>query len=293
MSYIRVNKISKNYAMNKNSTKLNKRLKSYSAIAGTLVVGGVAEAQVNYTDVNPDANITTGNSYALDLNNDATVDFSIQAGAGTYTYGTMQFFYDFCIIAPAAAVNTVDTASTGGPMNHAINDPISSSLMWDADSTYQLLGLALDPPFNVYNTGNFLGTGDGYVGLKFMIGANTHYGWVRVNVAADATSILVKDYGYDATPNTAINAGAMPSAVSENTMNSVQIYSNANGINVNMNNANVEGTIVVMDVLGKEVANVAVSASSQVVSMDNATAGIYFVTVYQNGNKITKKVMVK
>lgn len=278
--------------MNKNSTKLNKRLKSYSALAGTLVVGTVAEAQVVYVDVNPDANITTGNAYPLDLNNDATVDFNLQVNAGTYTYGTTQIFYDYAIIAPVAG-NAVDTASAGGPTNHAVNDPISSALLWDATSAYQLLGLSFDPPFNPYNSGNFLGTGDGYVGLRFMIGANTHYGWVRVNVAADALSMLIKDYGYNGTANTQILAGANPVSVTENTMNTVQIFANNNGINVNMNNATVEGTILVSDVLGNEVANVAVSASSQVIAMDNATAGIYFVTVYQNGNKITKKVMVK
>jgi len=292
MGYIRIHKL-KIYAMNKNSTKLNKRIKSYSALAGTLVVGGVADAQVNYTDVNPDANVTTGNSYNLDLNNDATVDFVFQLNAGTYNAGTFNIYYDYAIIAPGAAGNAIDTASAGGPMNHALNDPISSALLWDATSAYQLLGLALDPPFNTYNTGNFLGTGDGYIGLKFMIGTNTHYGWVRVNLAADALSMLVKDYGYDATPNTQILAGAQPTAVVENSINTVQIFSNANGINVNMNNATVEGTILITDVLGHEVANVAVSSSSQVVSMDNATAGIYFVTVYQNGSKITKKVMVK
>lgn len=281
--------------MNKNTT-LKKKLKSYSALAGTLVAGGTVEAQINYTDVNPDLNVVTGNSYNLDLNNDATVDFILGTAHGTYTasFGTIQ--YDYTIAVPGSSTNAIDTANTGGPTAHVLNDPISGSLLWE-DSTsaaYQLMALAFAPPFNAYNTGNFLGQNDKYLGLKFRIGTSTHYGWVRVDVNAASTQFTVKDYGYEGTANTQILCGAQPATgVTENSLNNISVFGNANGINVNMNSVAVEGAIIVSDVTGKQLVSIPVTAASNIIPMENAASGVYFVTVVQNGNKITKKIFVK
>ncbi len=55
------------------------RLKKYALSAGALSVSATAaDAQINYTDVNPDSTVTgAGNNYMLDLNNDNTADFDI------------------------------------------------------------------------------------------------------------------------------------------------------------------------------------------------------------------------
>ena len=55
--------------------KFTQKLAAYSAVAGAmLTVGQTANAQVVYTDVDPDESFTAG-SYNIDLNNDATTDF--------------------------------------------------------------------------------------------------------------------------------------------------------------------------------------------------------------------------
>jgi hypothetical protein len=56
------------------------------------------------------------------------------------------------------------------------------------------------------NGGAFLNQ-EGYVPLRFKIGSNTHYGWVRVAINANCTEFTVKDFAYENTPNTAIVAG--------------------------------------------------------------------------------------
>mgnify|MGYP003109825248 CR=1 FL=1 len=47
---------------------------------------------------------------------------------------------------------------------------------------------------------------DNYLGLRFFINGNTHYGWARVNVTS-VTQWVIKDYAYNATPNKPILAG--------------------------------------------------------------------------------------
>ena len=55
--------------------------------------------------------------------------------------------------------------------------------------------------------GNFCGAGDKYLGVRFDLSGDTHYGWIRVNVAADCSRITIKDYAYEDAPDTPIKAG--------------------------------------------------------------------------------------
>ncbi|MFN8283522.1 MAG: hypothetical protein U0U67_09930 [Chitinophagales bacterium] len=61
----------------------------------------------------------------------------------------------------------------------------------------------------IYNFQNeFKGQGDKYVGIKFKIGADIHYGWMKINLSADGKSLVIKDVAYDTRANTAITIGA-------------------------------------------------------------------------------------
>ncbi len=61
------------------------------------------------------------------------------------------------------------------------------------------------------STGNFDAAGDQYVGVRFNLngGADTHFGWVLVNVERSGTqlSVTIKEYAYNTTPDEPILAG--------------------------------------------------------------------------------------
>lgn len=291
--------------MEKKST-LNKKLKSYSALAGTLIAAGStsSNAQVIYTDVTPDATVTTGNAYNLDMDNDGTVDFQIAIAHATYTSSSGGFTlqYDYGLIAPSDPTSAVDTTTiavgstytTFGAKGHNLNDPIASTNAWEdgAASAYQLLGIAFGAPYSALNYGDFLGVTDKYIGLRFQIAGADHYGWVRLDVNSTMTSFTVKDYAYDGTAGTTILCGAMPTGIANELSHNVAIYSADQNIFVNMNNAGIAGTVVVTDVLGKTVATAEVSNANVVIPMSEAQTGIYFVTVNQGDARFTKKVII-
>jgi hypothetical protein len=56
------------------------------------------------------------------------------------------------------------------------------------------------------------GVTDGFLGLRFNIGANTHYGWIRLNMGlgdpVPAYPTTIVDWAFEDTPGTAIDAGA-------------------------------------------------------------------------------------
>ena len=85
----------------KDNPTLKSKISSYLTIAaGVTAVASGANAQVVYTDVNPDQ-ILTGNmsSYSLDLNNDATSDFNLRTLDTLMTYsGTISGYYFYYII---------------------------------------------------------------------------------------------------------------------------------------------------------------------------------------------------
>ena len=284
--------------MGNNSTPLSKKLKSYSALAGTLITAGAttADAQVMYTDIVPDATVDSLTApYALDLDNNSVVDFGLQVSHNTYIYGPYTIIYDYALVSNQVAGNATDTAATGNTRAHVINDPINASLLWDGAASYGLAALVFAPPFTAYNQGNFIGATDKYFGFKFDIAGATHYGWARVTVNAGSTLMTIKSYGYDATANTQVLCGATPSDIKENLESSTNVYAADNMITVKLiNHSSLDGFITVSDVLGHVVNKVMITNETTTIDLNNSTSGIYFTTVTKaDGNTFTKKLYVK
>jgi len=80
----------------------------------------------------------------------------------------------------------------------ALGATINSSSNWGNSFPEPFIGDDTDP--------NFQNLEDRYIGCKFTLGSNTHFGWVSVSFDSNKT-LTVKDYAYESTPNTAINAG--------------------------------------------------------------------------------------
>lgn len=283
--------------MKKNST-LQQKLKAYSAVAGAVTaaaaVTGDANAQVIYTDVSPDAFVdstTTGNAIPIDLNNDATVDFSVVFQFGTYS----GYDYNYCFAySLTPTTNQIDTAAVGYSSAHALNDNINASLLWySGQGTYSTHLLAVSLPAVAFNIGNWVGVTDQYLGVKFAIGANTHYGWVRMTIPGNSESITVKDFAYNATPNTPILAGATGVGIESNLINEVTVFSN--GSMININRAELENaTYIVNDVTGREIAAGTLAETTTRVDLAGAAEGVYLVTIISADNQVvTKKVSIR
>jgi hypothetical protein len=178
------------------------KIKIYSALAGGLVLVNTneAEAQVVYTNVNPDAVVNaTTSTYNLDLNNDGTVDFQLRRTAGYYTYFR---------VTSTNYSNKAKNATTGatwmvGKLN--LNDTISSTNVFNSTSLeWGKNSISGYGPW-------FGGATDKYIGVKFQISSVTYYGWIRVDVAADLSNMTIKDFAYESSPGALIKAGAMAS----------------------------------------------------------------------------------
>jgi hypothetical protein len=188
------------------------RLNAYALTAAatgvaSLALAPYASATIVYTPAQ--VNIVGPHAfYQLDLNHDGVTDFTL---GNAITTNTDQFFWQLKLGVPAgnAAVGTfiyhgfinVRAMPAGSKIGPGANFYKSEALM--ASVYYGGGGLNLG--------GNWIDKSGRYLGLRFQINGETHYGWARINVQVNTTQLTVYSritgYAYETTPNKPIAAG--------------------------------------------------------------------------------------
>ncbi|MBN1953055.1 MAG: T9SS type A sorting domain-containing protein [Bacteroidales bacterium] len=201
--------------MNKNllqKEKLSSRLAGYALTGGALLaVGSVASGQVNYSGIQNLPVTDPINPVELDLDGDLHADFAFGL-ALTSTYWNNYSSYNSAFI--MASSGTYQNSWVGISMNIAIPEEtivFTSNYFTDNRVSYWNLGFAMVFSTSSYGTpaGSFAGQGDKILGVKFYIGSELHYGWIRINIPAEVNTITIIDWAYDETPGRGIKAGAM------------------------------------------------------------------------------------
>jgi hypothetical protein len=265
----------------KKITKKNfaEKLAKYGAMS--LAIAGVADAagQVVYTDVDPDFVGGMGDSFAIDFDGDSTDDITVlQSNNGNYEL----------VQALPAGGNGVIAASNAGYF-YASNLAYGASISAGAGSFRSFGSFCAGVG---YAGSQFCGTGEGYIGVEFAVGGDTHYGWVRVDVA-DSSNFIVLDYAYESTPNMAIAAGDMGSlGVGDQAFEGFAYFVDSNN-NLNLSANSTMEAIAVYNVLGQEVISQKLSGTSEAISISNLKSGVYLATVSIEGTKKTIKFVRK
>src|SRR5208337_1784541 len=200
---------------------LHQHLHTYALAASAAGVSVLAlaqpgEAEIIYTP----ANVTIGPNqhYKLDLNGDGITDFTIK---NLFVPSSSGFFLSGALLVKSPAGNEVaahlafDLATPGAfRFAYALSSgiPISqqarhfsagrASMTWfcncDAGGYYRgsWLSHASNQPLS-----------NRYLGFKFKINGEVHYGWARLNALGFGASALLTGYAYETIPNQGLNAG--------------------------------------------------------------------------------------
>ncbi|GAB4254368.1 MAG: hypothetical protein Kow0079_10590 [Vicingaceae bacterium] len=277
---------------------LQSRLKKYGTLAASVVgVAAIdnADAQVVYTDVNPDQTFSTsGDSYNLDLNGDAIVDFTLKFDINTYSSGA--YTANIVQIVNGTGNQNLGQGAPGNNWNYpsvlSSGDTIGSAGPWISGANV-VSGLA-SYWVGSGSYGYWGGQSMKFLGLKFDIGGNTHYGWARVSVASQATGFTIHDYAYESTPNTEIIAGNMGStSISENTtMKNVKVFVADKNLNINIPSAYQGYNVKVVDITGKVVVNTTLNKNKNIISLNEFTNGVYLVLIEGNKEAFAQKVIL-
>jgi hypothetical protein len=286
-----------------------KKLAGFTAMAGAVLAGNSADAQIVYTDVSPDVVVDTNNTmYDLDFNNDAIADvsFAVQnvQGAGTYSGLTYTYNGTYAVAAPAAGggfqMSLVPGSSSSmtsavAPLNNG--DAINAGAMFNSSGATLGVDVLINVPLLAYTYafqgGQFLGVTDKFLGVKFTAGANTHFGWVRLDVAGDASTVTIKDYAFNASPNSEILAGQMVGLEDVSVENKVTVKTTLNEAIINVTPDLIGGTVNMFSMSGQLVASTSIQDVDTKLSFEGIETGIYTVAAQFDAGQVTKKVYVK
>ncbi len=297
--------------MIKKNTINESKLARFSAVAGAVLASGAVNSQIVYTDVNPDVIIDTASGqYDLDFNSDAVVDISMDVMAVINQTGTLNgisftFNGTGAFATPAMGNGVLQLAGSGSSSTMVVaalnnGDMINAAAVFGGSSSGTMLGLeglADVPAFSLSNypvaQGAFLGVSDKFLGVKFMIGANTHYGWARMDVSAGADTIRVKDYAYNQNTDLPILAGMMVGLDDVAVDNKVTIKTTLNNATINVTPDLIGGRIALFNMAGQEVKVVTIKDINTEIPFEGVETGIYTITAQFDGGNVTKKVYVK
>jgi len=183
------------------------RLSSYAVAAsaaglGALAIASSAEAKIVYTPA--DVAISTGETVPLDLNHDGIVDFDLVNYSNTFEGSQQGFLW----VNPATRRNGVDgnivyeralDLAAGTPVGMQASFAVASYVfMISADAAQRCFGYWN----NVKNK---------FLGFKFSIQGETHFGWARISAACNPANnkihAVLTGYAYETAPGKTIVAG--------------------------------------------------------------------------------------
>lgn len=293
------------YTMKKTTTKksITRRVAEYGAAASILGIGADASGQIVYTDINPDAGGFEV-LYFLDFDNDGVPEYNIENSNYSFTYFGISFNVNVLYGSQSSPYNAILGVShylgnsiSGGYIGYpfALNagDVISAGNSSWIDNTYNLF--TVNSCNGVYSFGqnaqDWCGVTDKYLGFKFMIGANTHYGWARLDVT-NQSNWAIKDYAYNATPDAPIEAGQTVLGLGDNFVKTVKVVGLKNTIA--LYNLPDSADYKVISMTGKTLLSGETNGEYYVIENETISTGVYIVelTNKTTGEQLRKKVIL-
>lgn len=162
-----------------------------------LLIAFASQAQIVYTDVNPDSLVIS--AYELDLNNDGTPEFRIEKT----TDGGID-------IVQATGLSNQDSLIgyyAGFPAITGYPSALSSNEVIDSTSTFVDEGVMGGDHELIMEDADWPDGFNRYLGLKFNINGEVHYGWAKIKISTDYVAFTITEYAYHATAGEAINSG--------------------------------------------------------------------------------------
>jgi hypothetical protein len=191
------------------SESISRQLDMYALAAGAAGVGLLALAQPSEGKIVYTAThhvIAPKHSYRLDLNHDGTTDFTLN-NYGACGTDSCQF---------SLSLKPTNSNRAAGYVVSSFRIPVESALhrgdrVGPGDRFQKGRGEMVNVGyfFQTYVSGPWANVQSRYLGLKFKIKGETHYGWARLNVKVQKTVITatLSGYAYETIPNKAIVAG--------------------------------------------------------------------------------------
>jgi len=282
------------------------RLARFSAVAGAVLASSTVNSQIVYTNVDPDIMIDTASGqYNLDFNADAMIDVTLNVMnvmelSSISTSTSAVYAGSLAVVTPGIGAGVVSTilGSSSSSYVTAMNngDLIGTAAVFGGSSMAALaIDITITSSSSSYQISNgaFLGVTDKFLGVKFLIGTNTHYGWARLDVSANADTIRLKDYAYNVAADSPILAGQTLGLDAISVENKVTIKTTLDNATINVTPDLIGGRVVLFNIAGQEIKVVQIIDVNTEILYEGVETGIYTITAQFDGGMVNKKVYIK
>lgn len=175
-------------------------LAAYSTASSLLLgLSNAANAQMTYFNIDPDATVFGDMDYPIDLNLDGIpemtmhcVRWSLISSSGVYSSQGISFF------------NYAEIATLAGPLQLYAGDTVNADLDFNSYNQSFFYGYYSHGVVDIDAGASWINN-DSYIGMRFEVDGNAHYGWIRVRLnqtdVDDMPGLIVKELAWNATPD--------------------------------------------------------------------------------------------
>lgn len=173
-------------------------LSAYSAASALLLgLSKEAKAQMIYKNLDPD--VVIGADFNVDFNADGISEMVVH-GYGWWTFTSYMEFssqqIDF--------FNYAEIATSAGAMQLYVGDTVDADLDFGTADQFFFYGYNHDGWIEIDEGASWVNK-DSYIGMRFEVGGDTHYGWLRVELHQrefdEMPELYIKELAWNATPD--------------------------------------------------------------------------------------------
>lgn len=234
-----------------------KKLIQYSTHAcAFLALPAGLDGQVIYHNIDPDSLLGDDDYINIDFNadglNDITIskyfdlDWALWTSGSTAWWGELSVHIDNF----SAVVSNASYPTSYGALDLMSGFSINNSANWNTADNIKLIHYSsyVSMIYDGYNNWN---GANKYIGVKFNIGGEPHFGWVRLSIVNNGISeglnffyVAVQDFAYEATASAPLVIANPTASVAENIfISDVLENQNASDFRVQFDNAQFESTV--------------------------------------------------
>lgn len=286
------------------------RISMYAASAAAFLTAHTTQADVIYTDVDPDVTIdVAGTGIELDLNNNGEVDFTFFFTSTNFFYftywGGINAYVVNAIFASPKNANAIAALPGGGgayAYPYAISSgieigPYAGNFLQNEYQTLVYQFYAIISSFIYYpiiTAGEWIfGQADKFVGLQLQDGDSTYYGWMRLTVDPTNRAFTIKDLAYENTSDTPIETFITPTAIISEDIPAVKIYAAGNTVHVILSSSTVSScTISIYNLAGQLIYSERSAEQHTEIAAGNIPTGNYIVHCTTEAGDTSKQVFI-
>ena len=195
---------------------LEKRLLKYALVAGAgLLAAPAAQAGVIYTPADVWITLSQNNPYNLNIDNTGPPEFQFNVTRGSFVTSYWQSSWGALRVSPLGAGGGV--LGYVGYVGYGVKAHALQQSAWigpQASGSWLAGNVKMGSRTYGGHYGDWNNVNDRYLGLRFQIGGNTHYGWARLDVSVDSQAYYtahLTGYAYNDAAGADIHAsGGIP-----------------------------------------------------------------------------------